>query len=83
MFDGYDRSRIRRRFGGGAISMNSNEPGDTLFTAATISGIFGSMLGQIFDPRTTIEILRRSDFVGIEYSGRRSPRFDSPPPRRN
>ena len=50
----------RRRFGGGAISMNSNDPGDTLFNAAAISAIFGRMLGQMFDPRTTIEILRRA-----------------------
>ena len=35
----------RRRFGGGAISMNSNEPGDTLCNAAAISAILGRMLG--------------------------------------
>jgi hypothetical protein len=52
----------RRRFGGGAISMNSNDPGDTLFNAPAISAIFGRMLGQMFDPRTTIEIFRRAKF---------------------
>ena len=42
--------------------MNSNEPGDTLFNAAMISAILGWMLGQMFDPRTTIEIFRRAIF---------------------
>ena len=37
----------RRRFGGGAISMNSNEPGDTLFNATAISAILGRMLGRL------------------------------------
>jgi hypothetical protein len=57
-----EESRSLRRFGGGAISMNSNESGDTLFNAAAISDIFGSMQGQIFDPRTTIEIFRCAGF---------------------
>lgn len=38
--------------------MNSKEPGDTLFNAAAISVIFKLTLGQMFDPRTTIEIFR-------------------------
>ena len=42
--------------------MNSNEPGDTLFNAEAISGIFGRILGQMFDPRTTIEIFRCAIF---------------------
>jgi len=58
----FEGSPTRRRFGGGAISMNSNDPGDTLFNAAAISAIFGRMLGQMFEPRTTIEIFRRAIF---------------------
>jgi hypothetical protein len=42
--------------------MNSNEPGDTLFNAAAIRAIFGSMLGRIFDPRKTSEIFRCAGF---------------------
>jgi hypothetical protein len=42
--------------------MNSNEPGDALFNAATISAIFGLMPGQMFDPRTSIEICRCAKF---------------------
>ena len=42
--------------------MNSNEPGDVRFNAAVISAIFGMMLGQMFDPRTTIEIFRCAKF---------------------
>ena len=57
-----EESRSLRRFGGGAISMNSNEPGDTLFNAAAIRAIFGSMLGRIFDPRKTSEIFRCAGF---------------------
>jgi hypothetical protein len=48
----------RRRFGGGAISMNSNDPGDTLASAEVISPTFCRTLGQMFDPRTTIEIFQ-------------------------
>ena len=47
-----------RRFGGGAISMNSNDPGDTLVSADAISPTFCRTLGQMFDPRTTIAIFR-------------------------
>jgi len=36
--------------------MNSSEPGDARFNTAAISAIFGLIPGQIFDPRTTIEI---------------------------
>ena len=55
-------SPSRRLFGGEAISMNSNDPGDTLFNAAAISAILGRMVGQMFDPRTTIKIFRRAIF---------------------
>jgi hypothetical protein len=48
----------RRRFGGEAISMNSNDPGDALVSADVISPTLCRTLGQMFDPRTTIEIFR-------------------------
>jgi hypothetical protein len=47
-----------RRSGGGAISMNSNNPGDTLVSADVIAPTFCRTLGQMFEPRTTIEIFR-------------------------
>jgi hypothetical protein len=61
-----------RRFGSGAIiyELNSNDPGDALWTAVTISSIFGLMAGQIFDPGTTIEILQRAGLADVEYSDR-------------
>jgi hypothetical protein len=48
--------------GGGAISTNSNDPGDALAGAATISAAFDLTEGQMFDPRTIIEIVLRVKF---------------------